>query len=94
MGDSSADTGGADGVGGRRSLDDLSKEELLRFIRKLRDSHSALKTEFSECEAVKNTVHTHVIKKFPFYNCNYSRRHTYTHTHIHTNTRHSKSEVT
>jgi len=55
MGDTAGD-GGVDGGPARRSLDDLSKEELLKFIRKLRDSHNTLKTEFSECEIAKNTV--------------------------------------
>lgn len=56
MADSVADVGGADGSATRRSLDDLTKEELLRFIRKLRDSHNTLKCEFSDCELEKNRV--------------------------------------
>ena len=36
------------GSGGeqKRNLEDLSKDELIRFIRKLRDSHNALKVRF------------------------------------------------
>ena len=33
---------------GKRSLDDLSKEELLRFIHKLKDSHKQLKAALEE----------------------------------------------
>ena len=34
--------------GAKRSLDDLSKDELLRFIHKLKDSHSQLKLHLTE----------------------------------------------
>ena len=53
-----ADADGGDPGEQRRSLDDLSKDELLRFIRKLRDSHNTLKTELAERFYLLTPAHT------------------------------------
>ena len=46
--------------GAKRSLDDLSKEELLRFIHKLKDCHKQLKAALEEATEGKQKAEEQV----------------------------------